>query len=314
MLRQAVYIVLRDADYAEAEKIMARQERFTKPKAQEDKALKKKLNNFISKEDENNPELQEHNFGNFLTEMTSFLEPLCKTFPTPFLVKAATKVVSEEQRLQRFNNNNNNSIADLSFTESEKGDIKPKLMKLIKAKENSISKEDQSKIDEIRKRNRSERGKKASTHGPTSSTPKKSAEGTLFPAGYGDRKKRRMAVREMVNTAEEERVTWSSDEEATPVSKFARMRQQISPTLLRNRNVSSTSKYKSEKVGRRIPWTLNEEEKLYKAVQKYGVGSWCRIIETGSFPLRRNVQLKDKWRTMLNTKSVDQWIKKYGMY
>lgn len=53
---------------------------------------------------------------------------------------------------------------------------------------------------------------------------------------------------------------------------------------------------------RRIPrtkWTKNEEDSLFESVKKFGIGTWVRIVETGVLPGRSNVDLKDKWRSMV---------------
>ncbi|KAL4181711.1 hypothetical protein AMTRI_Chr12g238780 [Amborella trichopoda] len=51
-------------------------------------------------------------------------------------------------------------------------------------------------------------------------------------------------------------------------------------------------------------WTLLEEETLREAVNKYGQGNWKLILNCYSeiFDGRTQVNLKDKWRTMMNSK------------
>jgi|SRR6218665_84883 len=56
----------------------------------------------------------------------------------------------------------------------------------------------------------------------------------------------------------------------------------------------------------RSKWTAEEERKVYKAVKKYGVSSWADIVKANVLPGRSNVDIKDKWRTMLKTGRVEE--------
>lgn len=51
----------------------------------------------------------------------------------------------------------------------------------------------------------------------------------------------------------------------------------------------------------RSKWTGDEEKTVYKAVKKYGVSSWADIVKANILPGRSNVDIKDKWRTMVKT-------------
>jgi len=53
----------------------------------------------------------------------------------------------------------------------------------------------------------------------------------------------------------------------------------------------------SAKVGGKQPWSIVEEEQVYKGVLAHGVGNWA-VIHTDYVPTRSNVDIKDKWRTM----------------
>ena len=49
-------------------------------------------------------------------------------------------------------------------------------------------------------------------------------------------------------------------------------------------------------------WMPYEEDALYKAVLRCGVGNWADVVRVAKFVDRTNVQVKDKWRTMTNPK------------
>lgn len=54
----------------------------------------------------------------------------------------------------------------------------------------------------------------------------------------------------------------------------------------------------------RSKWTEDEEKAVYKAVHKYGLSSWAEIVKANIVPGRSNVDIKDKWRTMVKTGRV----------
>lgn len=73
---------------------------------------------------------------------------------------------------------------------------------------------------------------------------------------------------------------------------FQDVERQWSPQKLSNQRVKRKPRAK---------WTEDEEKTVYKAVQKYGLSSWADIVKTNVLPGRSNVDIKDKWRTMVKT-------------
>lgn len=55
--------------------------------------------------------------------------------------------------------------------------------------------------------------------------------------------------------------------------------------------------------GQRIPWNYTESKDFYKQIKKHGVGNWSKIRDE-LHTFRTNVQLKDRWRCILNNESL----------
>lgn len=61
----------------------------------------------------------------------------------------------------------------------------------------------------------------------------------------------------------------------------------------------------------RNPWLEAEVNEFYQAVQIFGIGNWSRI-KNAMRTYRTNVQLKDKWRTILKTGEINRLKKLFG--
>jgi len=55
---------------------------------------------------------------------------------------------------------------------------------------------------------------------------------------------------------------------------------------------------RAKKRGVKKPWSTLEEELVYKGVQTHGAGNWA-LIHANFLKDRSNVDIKDKWRTMI---------------
>jgi len=71
-----------------------------------------------------------------------------------------------------------------------------------------------------------------------------------------------------------------------------------------------TKRWKKAQGPRRV-WSSAEEEMVYKGVKAHGVGNWARIRCT-HVPQRSNVDIKDKWRTMLRQGRLEDLARKFG--
>ncbi|KAL3065259.1 hypothetical protein OYC64_015438 [Pagothenia borchgrevinki] len=94
----------------------------------------------------------------------------------------------------------------------------------------------------------------------------------------------------LYTNAKESRDTWS-DEETYFSAK--------NNTGSKNQSVNQTLP-----VNRKLKWTEDETQMLIDGVKKFGEGNWCKIKSHFSFKERSNVGLKDRWRTLKNSKMV----------
>nr|XP_020445557.1 telomeric repeat-binding factor 2 [Monopterus albus] len=93
--------------------------------------------------------------------------------------------------------------------------------------------------------------------------------------------------RKLWNEAKESKETWSDDE--------------LSVTSRENRSNESTI---SNSGHRRRKWTATETQKLKDGVNRFGEGNWSKIKSYYNFKDRTNINLKDRWRTLKNSKLV----------
>nr|XP_022331122.1 uncharacterized protein LOC111129178 isoform X2 [Crassostrea virginica] len=63
--------------------------------------------------------------------------------------------------------------------------------------------------------------------------------------------------------------------------------------------------------GKRNPWLEAEVDDFYQAVLIFGVGNWSQIRDAMK-TARTNVQLKDKWRTILKCGEINRLKKQFG--
>ena len=78
--------------------------------------------------------------------------------------------------------------------------------------------------------------------------------------------------------------------------------------------ISTNCKQKSDNVKKvKKAWLPEEEELIYKGVQKYGFGNWA-IIAKNLLVNRSNVDVKDKWRTMVKQGKLKLLNERYGPY
>ncbi|KAK1891017.1 Telomeric repeat-binding factor 2 [Dissostichus eleginoides] len=94
----------------------------------------------------------------------------------------------------------------------------------------------------------------------------------------------------LYTNAKESRDTWSDEE-----TYFSAKKNTGSKNQSVNETLSSHRKTK---------WTEDETQRLIDGVKRFGEGNWSKIKSHFSFRERTNVNLKDRWRTMKNSKMV----------
>ncbi|XP_028592530.2 telomeric repeat-binding factor 1 isoform X1 [Podarcis muralis] len=100
-------------------------------------------------------------------------------------------------------------------------------------------------------------------------------------------------------------VPWDSWELQTPQRKIRRKgsalqnkRELHDPENGQEDTLSLSTSFKRQR------WSWEEDEKLKKGVQEFGVGKWTKILLHYDFNHRTNVMLKDRWRTLVRLNMV----------
>jgi len=68
---------------------------------------------------------------------------------------------------------------------------------------------------------------------------------------------------------------------------------------------------RAKKSGIKKPWSSLEEELVYKGVKQYGIGNWA-LIHANYLQHRTNIDIKDKWRTMLRQGRLRELARQFG--
>lgn len=68
---------------------------------------------------------------------------------------------------------------------------------------------------------------------------------------------------------------------------------------------------RAKKGGTKKVWSTLEEEMVYKGVKAHGIGSWA-LIHANFLPHRTNVDIKDKWRTMVRQGRLKELARQFG--
>jgi len=63
--------------------------------------------------------------------------------------------------------------------------------------------------------------------------------------------------------------------------------------------------------GAKKPWSSLEEEMVYKGVKAHGVGNWA-VIRSNFLRHRSNIDIKDKWRTMIRQGRLHEMARQFG--
>ncbi|XP_061182545.1 telomeric repeat-binding factor 2-like [Saccostrea echinata] len=292
--QQAVYVCCRDDNFEAAKEVYARQ--FSEISSERSQQENKENNNreiqkLLKSENPKHSTLNTHRYTDFLHKAQKFLKHFIKT-DEPVLLQMAHKKWKPQAKgmtngHDKFKDKfvNLESLTKVCETMGEPKERSwPNFMEQRDLKEH-IQRVNTEKTDQV---NSNDNANTASTNG---SSPLKRKSGEISDSQGNSS----LATRIRTNTNMNPRVILNAKLPKLHVPSPAR----------------SVPKATSSPGKLRKPWLEAEVNDFYQGVQIFGVGNWSQIRDAMKTS-RTNVQLKDKWRTILKTGEIKRLEKEFG--
>ncbi|ESO90384.1 hypothetical protein LOTGIDRAFT_164310 [Lottia gigantea] len=349
---QSVLTCYKAADFAKAEDVFERQYKEPSILTDYDKAWAAKLRTMLRSRNKNNKLVIENSFDKFLDEMVEFFEPLTKTWNKPLLLKICEvyskhrmslnkneKRVIKPSELLKMNNGKirDTDITDLPVITHQR---EQKINEMLEESETVTGDQSNNNIGQPSKQNGEsfhEEVSSTSRKSPEQKSPSKRSIGkpkenniNINPTSSPEKTNslNKFVYRKNKNRANRhEPIQSSSDNESydpEPIPskipkktfEFLPSRESLAPPpdgqYSDKAKESFNMSFVTASSGRK-KWTKEEDEDLFHAVKKHGVGRWANI-KLDIRNAKTGPQCKDRWRNLIKSNLILQLVEKFGDY
>ena len=309
--QQAVFVFARNGDFTSAEAVAERM--FGNQASPKEKTLKQSVDDILTAKDPTHPLLSQFSYDKLLQTWFITQEEIEKNLKIhkPFLIELAEKYTDIEKQKDNMQDKCWNEL-DVNI----QGDVLKDLLQHFNAPVPFTSR----KRSHWNNKRQAVQNNKAEVLGriemvmedgdghaesaeevqapakPSASTPQENTS-----AHKQKKTARRRSSEDCVskdNIFEKE-----SPRSCTPAHPFSSTRD-LPAQSQQDRKMLNVEKRAHSPMGRRAKrlWEPCEEEALWKGVQKFGAGKWSHIKQVQGIALRTNINIKDKWRSIIKDK------------
>ncbi|XP_052072967.1 telomeric repeat-binding factor 1-like isoform X2 [Mytilus californianus] len=280
--KQAVLVCCRADDFEAGKDVFQRL--WQKPSSKEEKNAVDNLQKVLVSNDKAHSYINFNTYERFLKKAVEYLSEIHDSFSIPYLLQQAESYEKKSHMQDLMKGTIKFSNADIqqymtsngikSLTRKAQQNMETKLQRIREAKQIQEGDVEEMQISES---NNNAESDETEHEENTSRLRKRTVQQTSTP--------KKGTPKKMDNGSNDE----SDSEKISPLHK--RLGLEAESSIL------------NPKKGQRIPWNYGETKDFYKQVKKHGVGNWSKIRDN-LHTFRTNVQLKDKWRSILSNESL----------
>ncbi|XP_062581323.1 telomeric repeat-binding factor 2-like [Saccostrea cucullata] len=298
--QQAVFVCCRDDNFEAAKDVYTRQFSGSGKNQQEYKENNnREIQKLLKSENPKHSTLDTHGYGDFLHKAQEFLRHFVKT-EEPVLLQATSLFPMANKKWKQ-------QVKGTTNHHDKFQDKIVNLETLTKVCESMRSKpKDKSWPNFMEQRELREHLQKVNTEKTNLVNSNANANTASSSASSSSPVKRKIA--EISDSQENRRKSL-----ATRIQAKTNMNPRVilNEELPKIASPSKSSKAVASPGKLRNPWLEAEVNDFYQGVQIFGVGNWSQIKDAMKTS-RTNVQLKDKWRTILKTGEITRLEKEFG--
>ncbi|XP_063396237.1 uncharacterized protein LOC134680888 isoform X2 [Mytilus trossulus] len=277
--KQAVLVCCRADDFEAGKDVFKRL--WKKPSSKEEKNAVENLQKVIASNDKDHSYIKFNTYERFLKKSVEYLSDIHDSFSIPYLLQQAESYErnSHMKDLMKGTIKFSNTEIQQYMTSNDIKSLTPKSQQNLETKLQRIRETNQIQESDIEEME--------------ISVNNNNAESDETEPEENTSRLRKMRSGRQTSTPKKFDKEVSDDESGS---------EKISP-LRKRLGLEAESSILNPRKGQRIPWNYSESRDFYKQIKKHGVGNWSKIRDE-LHTFRTNVQLKDRWRCMLNNESL----------